>query len=135
MLFTDFNYLQYYYRGATLYMTYSSQDENETALYLECAFKTEFNSLFMALSIGGFVWDEIDILDTVSGTLFHLKNLNILNMCKVIYPNVDNAGFKLMFYELFLNTKQKNHVKVFVKMTYTKDVKLNYCQKSTYSTD
>ena len=135
MIFTDFNYLQYYYRGATLYMTYSSQDENETALYLECAFKTDFNSLFMALSIGGFVWDLVDVLDTVVGVLFHLKNWNILNIYKVIYQNVDNTGFKLMFYELFLNTKQNKHFKVFVKMTYTKDVKLNHCQESNHSTD
>ena len=60
----------------------------------------------MALSIGGFVCDFVDILNTVFGTLFHLQNLNILNMYKVIYQNVDNAGFKVMFYELFLNTKQ-----------------------------
>ena len=89
----------------------------------------------MALSIRGFVKDLIDVLDTVSGRLFHLQNLNILNMCKVIYQNVDNAGFKLMFYELFLNTKQNKKIKVFVKMTYTKDVKLNYCQESNHSTD
>ena len=57
----------------------------------------------MALSIGGFVWDLLDVLDTVSGTLFYLQNLDILNMYKVIYQNIDNAGFKLMFYELFLN--------------------------------
>ena len=73
----------------------------------------------MALSIGGFVWDLVDILLTVSGTLFCLQNLNNLNMYKVIYQNVDNAGFKLMFYELFLNTKQNKHFKVVVKMTYT----------------
>ena len=89
----------------------------------------------MALSIGGFVWDLVDILDTVVGVLFHLKNWNILNIYKVIYQNVDNTGFKLMFYELFLNTKQNKHFKVFVKMTYTKDVKLNYCQESNHSTD
>ena len=80
----------------------------------------------MALSIGRFVWDLVDILDTVFGTLFRLHNLNILNMYTVIYQNVDNAGFKLMFYELFLNTKQNEHVKVVVKITYTKDVKLKY---------
>ena len=89
----------------------------------------------MASSIGGFVWDLADILDTVVGVLFHLKILNILNIYKVIYQNVDNTGFKLMFYELFLNTKQNKHFKVVVKMTYTKDVKLNYCQESNHSTD
>ena len=89
----------------------------------------------MALSIGGFVWDLVDILDTVVGVLFHLKNWNILNIYKVIYQNVDKTGFKLMFYELFLNTKQTKHFKVFVKMTYTKDFKLNYCKESNQSTD
>ena len=87
------------------------------------------------MSTGEFVWDLVDVLDTVLGTLFHVQNLNILNMCIVIYQNVDNAGFKLMFCELFLNTKQNKHVKVVVKMTYTKDVKFNYCQESTHSTD
>ena len=89
----------------------------------------------MALSIGGFVCDFVDILNTVSGTLFNLQNLNILNMYKVIYQNVDNAGFKVMFYEIVLNTKQNKHFKVVVKMTYTKDVKLHYCQESIHSTD
>ena len=56
-------------------------------------------------------------------------------MCTVIYQNFDNTGFKFMFYELSLNTKQNKHVKVAVKMTYTKDVKLKYCQESTHSTD
>ena len=58
----------------------------------------------MALSIGGFVLDLVDVLDTVVGVLFHWKNLNILNIYKVIYQNVDNTSFKLMFYELFLKT-------------------------------
>ena len=69
----------------------------------------DFNSLFMALSISGFVWDLVDILDTVPDTLFYLQNLNNLNMYKVIYQNVENAGFKLMLYEWFLNTKQNKH--------------------------
>jgi len=61
----------------------------------------------MALSIGGFVWHLVDILDTVSGTLLYLQNFNNLNVYKVIYQNVENAGFKLMLYEWFLKTKQK----------------------------
>ena len=46
-------------------------------------------------------------------------------MYKVIYQNVDDTGFKVMFYELFLNTKQNKLFKVVAKMTYTKDIKLN----------
>ena len=64
-------------------------------------------------------------------TLFHLQNLNILNIYNVIYQNVGNAGFKLVFYELFLNSKHNKHVKIVVKMAYTKDVKLNYGQESS----
>ena len=86
----------------------------------------------MALSIGGFVWHLVDVLDTVCGTLFYLQKLNNLNMYKVIYQNVDNAGFKVMFYELFFKNK---HFKVVVKMTYKKYVKLNDFQESTHSTD
>ena len=44
-------------------------------------------------------------------------------MYKVIYQNVDNAGFELMLYEWFLHTKQNNHFKVVVKTTCTTDVK------------
>ena len=56
-------------------------------------------------------------------------------MYKGIYQNVDNTGFKLMFYELFLNTKQNKYFKISVKMTYTKDVKLTYYQESNQSID
>jgi len=98
MLFTDFNYLQYIPRGATLYMAYSSQTWQRNCVIAWMCVKNEFHSLFMALSIGGFVWDLVDIFDTVVDVLFHWKKLNILNIYKVIYQNVDNTGFKLMFY-------------------------------------
>ena len=93
----------------------------------------------MALSIFRFVCDLVDTY--VKYSLWYivqfteLEYLTYFFMYKVICQNVANDGFKVMFYELFLNTKQNKHFKVVARMTYTKDVKLSYCQESIHSTD
>ena len=96
-------------------------------------------SSFMASSIGRFVCDLIDTYVKYSlwyiVPFIEIEYLTYFFMSKVICQNVDNAGFKVMFYELFSNTKQNKHFKVVARITYTKDVKLSYCQESIHSPD